>query len=490
MKNFHKIILIISIVFISQTNNILAQSNILHGMRHLPQSINNNPARQPECKAFIGFPVLSNVYVDVHNTGFVFNDIFDPHPTLKDSFIYTLDDLENAMKKTNYVNAEFNTAIINFGFSLPNNFYLTFSLSTKANESFTYPRALAELKNGNYRGADTLSFHFGQNLTVYNEFAFGISKRFYNNLTLGVRLKYLSGIINTRTENFQVDWYTEANTDSMYEWKFNSNFDLKTSAPVGWKVTYGNDGIISGIESDVFDIGKALGTLFNNHGAAVDFGAEYNLYNKLILSASVVDLGVINWVTNPRSLTQKGLFRFSGIDAEKYVGSLNALLNLSTSALGDSIRQDFTDTLMSFINPTFKPITSYRTSLNPKFYAGANYFVTKWLDVGFLYRGVYYDKKLWSSYTASLNANFLKAWSVSASWSYLDELYNNVGFGFSYRVGLFQWYFMTDNVIPYFWAANESAFSDNLIRSTKRANFMFGFNLLLNRNKIDHGLME
>ncbi len=484
MKKIYKMIFVLSVVFISQTDSIFSQSNILQGMRHIPQSTNNNPARQPESNVFIGFPAL-NMYFDIHNTGFVIDDIYAPYA--KDSFIYTLDDLENALKDDNYINTEFNTSLINFGFSLPRHFYLTFSISTKINESFSYPKALTEIKDGNYRGeGNSLSFNFKQDFTAYNEIALGLSKRFYNNLTLGMRVKYLSGLVNTSSDNFDIDWYTDAD---MYAWNFNTNIDVKTSSPVAWEIIYDEEGLPSDVKAEDFDSEEAIKSLFNNNGAAVDLGAEYNLNNKFILSASVIDLGVINWTTNAQNLKQNGTFVYSGVDVGRYITSFDDLVNLDAS-LGDSVAEDFKDSLINFIKPELNDIGEYRTSLNPKIFVGANLFVNNWLDVGFLYRGTIYDDKLHSAYTLSGNANFLKSWSISASWSMMDNLYNNVGFGFAYRVGLFQWYFMTDNLSPYFWAANESDFSDYLIRNTKRATFQFGVNLLFNKNKIDKGLLE
>lgn len=487
MNNIFKriLILLIAVTFLT-INKSNAQDNILYNMRHLPQFTNNNPAFQPNACVFVGFPGLNNISLELHSTGFTFNEAFKPHPYELDSFLINTEKLEEVLENENFINYEHTISLINFGFALQNDFYFTFSINNRMSESFKYPNLL-EVTHGNYRADGTpLSFNFGQNFTAYNEIAVGLSKKFFNNVTVGGRLKYLSGLMNTRTDKFQIDWYTETSQDSMYEWTFDTDFDIKTASPVPFsplpdKIDEKNAGDIFSPDSVALEqfqnnINPVSLLFTKNWGLAVDLGVEYELNKTFNFSLSILDLGFINWKTNPRTLTQSGKFKFSGVDLGKYVQNINDIM--ASDSVQEVFIQDFTDSLANFIAPTASE-EAYKTYLQAKLFAGASYNPTKWFNLGLLYRGQLQNGHLYSALTVSANLNFLRAWSFSAGYTaFMDRNYNNIGIGFSYRVGLFQWYLMTDNIIPYAYVATESETTDRWIRNTKSFNIHMGFNIL------------
>jgi len=417
-----------------------------------------------------------------------------PHPYAQDTFMLNLDGIEAALQNKNHINFETEFSVFNFGLSIYNNMFVTFGINYKLFENFQYPKALMELRRGNYREDNTpLSFDLGQNFNFYREIFAGFSMEVTPEITVGGRLKYLQGIANISTSSMKIDWYTETHQDSMYDWTFESDFEINASVPIEWDIEHNDDDQIEEIiiDSTYFDEFSSFYKDFlfpKNTGFAVDLGVEYNLLDRFLFSASVVDLGFINWKQNPVTLTQEATFVFDGLDISKYIGSLDDATAVD-STIGERIISDIVDTLMNVFNPDIER-TKYRKGINPKIYLGANAKVTEWLDFGFLYRGMFFNKELYSSYTLSANTNFFKGWSYSVSYSLMDGLANNLGMGLAYKVGPFQMYFITDNFSVPFWAVNGSEFADKWIRNTKRASFAFGMNILICGNKYDIGLLE
>ncbi len=493
MKNILKII-ISFIVFVTFSLNTSAQNNTLYWMKHLPQSMSLNPAKQSNCKLFIDVPVLPNFSINAAHSGFTINDAFKIHPTALDSFMIDLDGIEKALSDKNSISFETEFSILNLGLALSNDMFVTFGINYKISESFQYPKALIELRRGNYRADGTpLSFDLGQNFMAHREIYVGASKNFFGNLNIGGRLKLLSGYANVKTNQMKIDWYTSTLEEDMWDWTFNTDFNIRASSPVPWNFEYDSLNQISGLNYDslyIDNLGNNISDLIfpGNVGLGVDLGIEYNLNERFLFSASVVDLGFIKWKKNPTILTQKASFTFSGLDIGEYIGSLDDVEG-ADSTLGKQIINDMIDTLLTEFNPKVEN-EAYTTGLNTKIYAGLNIIATDWLDFGLLYKGAFYNKKLYSSYTVSANTNFFKGWSYTVSYSLMDGLANNIGMGLAYKLGPVQMYFITDNISGAFWTMNGSEMADNWIKNTKRVNFSFGMNFLLCGSNHDIGLLE
>jgi len=488
-----KHIFILSILSVFFYSSGLSQRLTSYWMQNLPQGNFLNPAKQPGCKIFIDIPILPNFDVNLSHSGFNINDAIKPRPYMPDSFMIDLDGIESALKTGNNINLETEFSILNVGVTLKNDMYISVGMNYKMSEYFQYPKALIELRRGNYRENETpLDFSFKQNFDFHREIYVGVSKYINKKLYLGAKLKYLSGYANIKTNKMDLKWHTSIKPEDMYDWTFNSDFDINAASVIPWNFT-DSAGQINGITMDttlISDPASNLSTFLfpKNTGFGVDLGIEYNIDNRLTLSASLIDFGFISWKTSPKIMTQKATFEFSGLDIAKYIGNLNDTTG-ENATLGEKIKNDMIDTLITVFNPDIEK-SSYKTSLNSKIYLGGNLKITDWLDAGFLYRGVFFNKQLLSSYTFSANTNFFKAWSYSVSYSIMKASANNIGMGLAYKVGPFQMYFISDNIAVPFWAVNGSNFADEWLKNTKNFNFSFGLNFLIWGNKYDIGLME
>ena len=491
--NDFKHILILSIFSILFSSLSFSQRMTSYWMKNLPQTSYLNPAKESECKIFIDIPVLPNFDINIAHSGFTINNAVKPRPYTVDSFMIDLDGIEKALKTENSINAETEISILNFGLALKNDINISFGINYKFSEYFEYPKALIELRRGNYRENKTpLAFNFRQNLNLYREIYIGVSKNFNNTLYLGAKLKYLSGYANIKTNKMDLKWYTSTEPEDMYDWTFNSDFDIKAASIIPWNFT-DSAGQITGLDIDKTLINNPTSDLSTfifpkNTGLGIDLGIEYILDNRLTLSASLIDFGFISWKTSSKLMTQQATFKFSGLDIAKYIGNLDDTTG-ENAQLGEKIKNDMIDTLINVFNPKITE-SAYKTNLNSKIYLGTNLIITDWLDAGFLYKGLFVNKRLFSSYTFSANTHFFKTWSYSVSYSLMNASANNIGMGLSYKIGPFQIYLITDNISAPFWAVNKSTFSDNLLKNTKTFNFSFGLNFLICRNKYDIGLME
>jgi len=511
MKNIFKLTLIvIAILGISKLS--VAQDNTLYSMHNLHQSISNNPAFQTRSKVCIGLPVINNFYMDFTNTGFTYKNLFSEIPNSPDSARYMLDinQFYEELDDINYLNLESNISIFNLGFWVKN-LYITTGMNTKFYNRTAYPKSFLDIRNGNYNDAGnpiSLS-NFGMDLQLYNEVYLGVSRMVTPKLTLGVKAKMLYGLANFSTDKFVVNWTTNAAPDGFFEYTFNTEFDFKTSSPIYWDLTYDDaTGLPNGIDIDKSLIDEFTDENFNkedvtlikdnfifpkkNRGLGIDIGADYNLTKKISLSASLIDFGFIKWGLNPKVLTQKAEFSFKGLDPAPYILSFSYLVD-SSSAVIDNYSKDFLDTLINLAKPTLKEET-FRTSLNTKIFLGANYHVTRWLDLGVLYKGYFWESKLHSAFTISATANFFKGWSFASTYSVYNGLYNNFGLGLSCKFSILQYYFIMDNIAVPFWILNDSKAANKLIKNTKQIPFHFGLNILLGSkqkdDKLDYGILD
>lgn len=496
MKQFYKINIVFALL-LSLSLSVFSQNNTLYWMKHLPQSMNTNPAKQSNCKFFIDIPVLPNFQFDLAHTGFTLDDAIMDHPTVQDSFMIDLVTLNDALGK-NRNSFDFSTevSLINLGFALKNNMYFTFGVNYKVSQHFQYPKALIEITKGNYRpNGEALSFDFRESFMSHREFYLGISKNFYDKLYIGGRIKFLNGYANIDAKNMKLDWYTSTKDDEVYDWTFISNIDINASIPVDWEITQDSLGNITDVQVDDPEIdendiyGSLKGLIPHNFGMGVDLGIEYQINKNILVSASVVDFGFIKWKTNPVNIISKDVnFTFSGLDVANYIDSYDDATSSSDDE-GENMLNDILDTLST----SFAPIITeekYTTVLNTKIYAGGNFAVNDWLDFGLLYKGIVMNKSLYSSFTASGNLNFFRGWSYTMSYTMIDRKANNVGMGLAYKIGPFQMYFITDNIAVPLSVAFDTPTTHKWIMNTKRANFAFGMNFTLCKQKHDIGLLE
>ncbi len=419
----------------------------------------SNPALIPDAKFYVSFPpVLSSLYFGVENSGFVFDDVLSKRSD--DSLQITTDKFIDALSDKNVLAFGLNEEIFGFGFRAKRT-YFSFSASVKANANFRYPKELFQLLlqgNAQFTGQNIEFEGIGLNANLYNEFAIGVSRQITDRLNVGVRGKYLIGIANLWTEKADLKLYTGDASES-YALRVNSDIIINTALA----------GELDKMSEDDWEFDLANFT--ENKGFAFDVGASYRFGNNWNFSASMLDIGSINWkegVTNYVSKQSGGTFSFEGIDINEFV---------TEGEVGDSAFQNVLDSLESSLGLDEKSM-EYTAPLPMKIYLGASYNLTPKDKLGALVRNEFAVKQLNPTLTLSYNRQFGKMLNMAFSYTAKRNNYSNIGVGMALNLGALQFYLLSDNFY--------SAF---IPTKTKMVNMRFGLNLTFGRDKLSAKLV-
>lgn len=454
----------------------------------LPQSRLMNPALQSSCGFYLGLPGVSSVYFNFSNNSFSFDDfIFKGTGEYADSLItilhpsYDIDDFLDKLPRRLNILSEAHVQLFDFGFRSGDT-YFTFDITEKANFFMTLPKDLMTLAfhgNNAFVGGTADFTDFTLDMTYYRDYGISFSKKFNNRLTFGAKGKLLFGKVNLSLKN--ADLGITIDEGNAFTHTLHSDISFNVSAPI--TVTTDSEGFIDSIrikedmDTDAGIIDFILNT--GNMGIAVDLGAVYNITDYFTLSASVVDLGYINWKQDVHNFISKGTYNFEGIDASPEFDVTD------TMTLGD-----VAEAMLDSIADIFMPLSqeeAYKTMLPTKIYLGGTFNVSEKLKLGFLSRSQIYKGKIQQALTISANTNLGNALITSVSYTMSNNSYNNLGVGLSFRGGPFQFYFISDNIPVTF---NKMQFEDDVGDVTsfpfpadlKRINIRFGLNIVFGCN--------
>ncbi|MCB9189189.1 MAG: hypothetical protein H6599_07880 [Flavobacteriales bacterium] len=418
MKNLKNIITVFLILI---GGSAIAQEDFLmYSFDGLPQAHYVNPAYRISSKAFITMPV-TNTYLGASHSGFKLSNLVVVRPD--DSLELRPDIAIDKMAELNYLKAMVNNEIFGLGFKAGES-YISFSVQNKASFRFMYPKDLFRLAfegNGSSLLGERANMDgFGVDMLSYLEFALGFNRKFNDKLTLGGRLKYIQGLGTVYTKHSELGLHTDETT-----------FDLTLDGQL--TINSSNTAIMldtnfSGLEAGDF-------TSFPNHGIGVDLGAVYELTEKLSLSASILDLGVIKWNSNVSNYSSDSVsFTFKGVDINEFLSDSSDVLQSIQDSLSGVF--GYSSNNEAFTTPLFTRIYiggSYQ--LNDKFYVGANWYSE---FVHRHYRG---------AVTLSGNVKLKNWFTAGLNYTYYSRDYFNLGLGFSISGGPVQFYVISDNLL-------------------------------------------
>lgn len=408
--------------------NVIAQQNLtLYGLKETSQAFNLNPGFRQKNRVYISLPLgFQNIYLN--HSGFTLNNLLTPNG---DSLEINPSNALSHMAKKNSINLDMYQELIGFGFKFKKNNFLSFSVNHHTRVNFMYPKDLFNFTILGNGSSDLLGKRLSLNglgidATDYLDYVVGYNRNINSKLTVGGRLKLISGVANITTKRSELGITTDAST-------FNITLDGKmqinsSNALYFADTTNGTNGIDgSQIASNLFN--------FKNLGLGIDLGASYKLTDKINVSASILDLGFITWKTNTQNYISNDVnYTFKGVD-------LHAVAFDSLDA-----GKQFADTLQSIFKAEANH-DKYKTSLHTRFYLGGSYQVTKYLNGS----ATLYNDFNKTRYRAglALAANItLKNWlAFSLNYSMFGRAYNNVGLGLNLKGGPIQFFLATDNIM-------------------------------------------
>ncbi len=508
-----KIIGIIVITIISFTS-VWGQIDNLYFNKSIYQSTHQNPARQHRCRFTLALPVLSSTYIDTRHTGATYASMFTANKNNPNTFDYDVEKFYKGLSDQNYWFVHSNINLLSFSF-WAKNLYVTFDSEVVVKQDMGYPKSFFKIKDGNYfKNNDFIGMsNYHEDFSAYASYGIGLSKEVAKGLVIGAKFKYLRGIANINTNKFNLDWHVSTKPEDTYDYTLKTEFEYTASTPFEIEFVRDEKGHITEVKADpkkYIDSLKddpvelAKQALWQkNHGFGLDFGIIYNLNKKLEISASVLDLGFIKWQVNPLSAkTQQKDVVFSGLNVAKYANTLDDFMNFSANkdSILNVLKEDVIDTLFALTDPKIENGKEYKQSLNATVHGGLAYTLKDNITIGGLYTGYLYHNKLVSSYSLVATFMFWKGWSYTASYTFYNKSYNNIGMGLSANLGPLQAYVNMNNIaVPLFGARylvypdkpyNEG-FATKLVKNMKWLNLQVGINVIMGcKEKTDFGLID
>jgi len=467
MKPFIRSTLLLGTALCLHMQGTAQITNSLYFMHGVPQSNRINPANQPNCGLYLGFPMLAPLRMEVTSSSLAWEDFIYPHPT-QDSLITFLhpDGDKQAfldrLNSVNYIISDLGTSLASLGFRTPVGFF-SLDVTTRVDGAVYFPRDVARLMLYGAGEGETYQFDgLGVDLSVFEEVSLGWSAGILDNLQVGVRGKMLFGMGNLSTKKSELSLSTSQDL-----WNIQSDMMLNASLPFA-DLQYDQEGKIDTmmINSDLEDpdplaIPRYLFN-FGNPGFGLDVGVNYRPIEQLLLSASAVDIGFISWKDGVHDVVYDMEYDFEGIEIDPFEFSeeftLGDYLDSTFSELGDS--------LSGFAQ--FTPGRAYSKRLNTKLYLGASYFLTPNINFGILSRTDFLQEKISQQFTVTANFTTGRFINLTLSYSTMNSYLKNMGAGFSFNVGPLNLYLISDNVLNgVFWP-----------QEARSVNLWFGMNLV------------
>ena len=453
---------------------IFSQSNInLYNYKNTFQSNLLNPAIAPDFKMSFNF---GDIYLSAYTPYITLKDIFTPNisPNNTDSFFRNFVKDPNLSFNNLAIQTKINPIFVGF---TSKDFYFSFGMELSLNIQGSPPKDLLGLTQGTTFFENVLKrqidlSNINLNSTLYYDYHVGVTHQINSQLSVGVRLKYLQGIFNAQIN--QSTLKIASNADSLYIEGGGSakiaglsdyvKDDFNLNKTIFEKVNSGIP-VLSSFKfsgQDLIDFYAKRG-LVSGSGLGIDLGFNYKFNNNFSISASVLDLGYINWHSY---ITNYTLPNKIFIDKGE---------NITDFKLDKDRFDKLQDTL---IDKVFKPeenSMNYTSYTNTKLYLGSQYTINKRNKVDFVLFNDFGEPKfnpaILVAFTKSILRNFM---DFRVSTLYYNQSFNALGLGTSFNFGPIQLYLFTDNVL-------------NIINyeSSNYFNFRAGVNINIGRkNKI------
>lgn len=440
----------------------------LHFMSSLPQASYNNPAFQPRYKFSLGLPG-SSVYGQYANNGFTYADVLINGG---DGTEMDLGKLYGSAKNKNFITTAVQADLLRFSVKINARMHLNWNLTTKGYSRLMAPKSLLDFA---HKTSESLEDNASLDLTpfsispraealAYLESGLGASYIVDKKLTVGARIKLLKGIANatTRSANFIL----EVNND--YATAI-ADLNVKTSGINQWS-------------DDDFDIEKDWAVYKKNTGFAFDLGSTYQVTDKLMVGASLIDIGSITWKNDPYGYR---------LDPEKNKVTFRMMTPEDVSN-GDE--DAFKAMLDSLENAEFSfeegRIAKYRSPVPGKMYLSGSYALKRTLSAGVVLFAEKFKGRFSTGGSASVYKEFGRKVSTSLSYTITNHSYNNIGAGLTLNFLPVQFYIVGDNLLRAPMALMADGNFDSYINNSKyinvRAGFNFVFGWIKTQEKLPH----
>lgn len=425
-------------------------------MRNNPRSVFANPATYTVDNGYFDM-FLGGINIGVQNIGLKYDKFFQFNAQGQPSVI----DLDNgvaSLRDQNYVNTYLNFDIFHCGKRTKYG-YFTYSHRVREMQSLSYSKDLVQLAaqgNASFLGeSNPANIEIGVAARAVQEFDFGYQMSLTNDLNIGLRLKFLMGFADAKTNALNVQLFTDPTT---YALSVKGLADLRVSLPYQITMENGQMKLITGQFNPA--------TLFKNYGGGIDLGAEYKINNQFGVAAAINDLGFISWDNYSATMTgqiqdaghfyDNGAFVFSGLNPDQIDGLMNQ----------DGYFEKLMDSLVDYFQLTPTTMTKYTSGLNTNMMVRGYYDLTPEHRFSAQLMGYNLGLGMKPAVTLAYTGSFANKYDLVATYTMMGGSYDNIGIGMSANFGGILLYMASNNVFGFFNPANRS-----------QLNFQFGITL-------------
>ena len=279
------------------------------------------------------------------------------------------------------------------------------------------------------------------NADYFLDYHVGVSLPVSEKIRVGARVHLYQGLANIQTINGRLSLAT-TNTGDNFELAGSTDFTINTAGlpdSTGFQPDY------------LFN--------FKNMGVGIDLGVEVQINKQLKVSASILDLGKINFKSHTQNFQSK---------------ATNVVINGNTFdfSTGNSF-ESMIDTVKQYFNLN-ESSSNYSASLPTQVLVGADYLTKDQQNhFSFLFAGRFYEKYFEYASSLSFSRNFSKHVTFKASYSYIKDAPFNLGAALSFQFRPFQFYLYTDNLFGVQWDRSryvQAGFGINFVFPPKAKN--------------------
>lgn len=304
--------------------------------------------------------------------------------------------------------------------------YASFDVSMHSSVQLSLPKGLFEFAK---KGFQESSYSFsGLNMNTMNYAAatIGYSRHVYKGLRVGANFKYLMGLAHA---DILVD---KLNVElNEQHWLVESHAQAQVALFCESNATFDEYNTVDGIEIGALSPASS--------GFAMDLGVVYDMDSivpGLKFSASVVDLGFINWKYMLTGQSTDAKVEFDGFDEVDY-NDMESTVNAELERLGNDASK--------MVEFNYNGSSAVKTRLNTTMYLGAEYNMPfyKPLSVGVLYGQCFspFDSHKWYEARGFVNVSPLKWFEATVNYGYgtygasLGWMLNFHPAGFNFFIG-------------------------------------------------------
>lgn len=415
-------------------------------MSNVAQSNLTNPAAFTDNGYKVNVSLLPSVYAGFNNSAIAPNDVLEKRGTS----LYL--DVEGLIEKlgADGMNIQTNLNIETFSFSFKaKKWQLSLNHGLRVSSFHSIPKSMLQFAwggNSQFVG-ETINIAPTQNLLAYQEFGIGFGYQISDNLTLGTRLKYLVGIGSYQTATSKANIYTDP---EYYQLTADTDYLINTGGLPESDIDKGEFLNLDDFEPSLFG---------NNRGFAFDFGASFDINDKLNIQTSVVNIGKIKWEEDVNNYWSNGTSTFAGLDFQPLFEE------------GEYESEEILDTIANTFEFTSSQ-NGFNTVLPSLFYLSSTYEVMPKLTIGALFFAQGFQSDLTTAFALNVKKDFGKFFSIGGQYALIEGGTNNFGVSTTLRLGPVQIYATSDNIIP-------------LMNPMKgqNMNMRFGINLLFGKIK-------